>query len=335
MNRIIYDPSEIEKHLFRIRSENEFDQLALSVFFYQIHNNPVYGRYCQLLRINPHKVKTVRDIPFLPIEFFKHHRIMTEGDQWEKVFFSSGTTGMHRSRHYIKRLDLYRKSFLETFKRFYGPVDDYCILALLPGYLEQEGSSLVFMVNEFIEQSGHPDSGFYLDDYDLLANKLRRLDRQNQRIILFGVSHALVELAEKFTFQLKNTIIMETGGMKGRREEITREELHQILMRSFGVDRIHSEYGMAELLSQAYAKKYGYFYTPPWMKALIRDFYDPFSYLETGRSGGINVIDLANLYSCSFIETEDVGRLNEDGSFEVLGRFDYTDIRGCNLMVME
>lgn len=334
MNRID-DPFKLEENLFCIQSEKEFEQLALSVFFYQVRNNPVYRKHCQLLRINPYEVRTVKDIPFLPIEFFKQHRILIGSNKWEKVFVSSGTTGMQRSKHYIKRLELYRKSFLETFEHFYGPVDDYCILALLPGYLEQESSSLVFMVNELIEQSDHPDSGFYLYDYGLLANKLRRLDEQNQRVILFGVSHALVEMAEKFTFRLKNTIIMETGGMKGRREEITREELHQILMSSFGVDRIHSEYGMAELLSQAYARGYGHFQTPPWMKILIRDFYDPFSYLETGRSGGINVIDLANLYSCSFIETKDVGRQNEEGSFEVLGRFDHTDIRGCNLMVME
>ncbi|MCF8336177.1 MAG: acyltransferase, partial [Bacteroidales bacterium] len=272
---------------------------------------------------------------FLPIEFFKQHRILAGADQWEKVFVSSGTTGLQKSKHYIKRLELYRKSFLKAFEWFYGPVSDYCILALLPGYLEQAHSSLVFMVNELIDRTGHPDSGFYLYDYGSLVNNLRRLDEQNQRVILFGVSHALLEMAGKYNFHLKNAIVMETGGMKGRREEITREELHHILMRSFGVHRIHSEYGMAELLSQAYAKTYGYFQTPPWMKVLIRDFYDPFGFLENGRSGGINVIDLANLYSCAFIETKDVGRLNEDGAFEVLGRFDYSDIRGCNLMVME
>ena len=325
----------IEKSLFNIQSEREFYQLALSVFFYQATNNPVYRKYCRLLGIDPREVKIVKDIPFLPIEFFKQHKILTGSDQWEKVFVSSGTTGIERSKHYIKRLDLYRESFLKTFELFYGLVDNYCILALLPGYLEHKDSSLVFMVNELIKQTGHPDSGFYLYDYDALANKLASLDEQNQRIMLLGVSHALVDMAEKFTFHLKNTIVMETGGMKGRREELTREELHQILRQGFGVDHIHSEYGMAELLSQAYAKKYGQFHTPPWMKILIRDFYDPFTCLETGRSGGINVIDLANLYSCSFIETKDVGRLYEGGSFEVLGRFDHSDIRGCNLMAME
>lgn len=334
MNRI-EDPLKIERDLFNIQTERDFDQLALSVFFFQARNNPVYREYCQLLGIDPHEVTSVKEIPFLPIEFFKQHRIFTGTEQWEQVFVSSGTTGMERSRHYVKRLDLYRKSFLSTFKHFYGPVSKYCILALLPGYLEQKHSSLVFMISELINRTAHPDSRFYLSDYASLAGKLKQLGEQNQKMMLFGVSHALLDMAEKYPFHLKNTIVMETGGMKGRREEITREELHRLLMEAFGVERIHSEYGMAELLSQAYSRGNGRFQPAPWMRVLIRDFYDPFSFLETGRSGGINIIDLANLYSCSFIETKDVGRLHQDKTFEVLGRFDYSDIRGCNLMVME
>ncbi len=332
---LIDDPLRIEKDLFNIQSEREFNQMALSIFFFQIRNNPVYARFSRLVGVDPIHVNHIKDIPFFPIDLFKRHKVLTGEEQWEQVFLSSGTTGMERSRHYIKRLDLYSKSFVETFERFYGKTSQYCILALLPGYYEHQHSSLIFMVQYLVGRSGHPESGFYLNDYDLLARTLRRLDEQGQPLILFGVSHALLEMAEKYRLNLKNTIVMETGGMKGRLKEITREELHAKLMERFGVERIHSEYGMAELLSQAYSRGSGKFHTPPWMKILIRDVYDPLAFNETGQSGGINVIDLANLYSCAFIETRDIGRLNEGGSFEVLGRFDSSDIRGCNLMVME
>lgn len=332
---LIHDPLEIENQLFNIQSESKFLHVALSVFFFQIRNNPVYSEYCRLVGIDSSQVHHLHDIPFLPIEFFKQHQVVSGEPEFEMVFVSSGTTGMQRSSHYIRRLDLYRKSFINAFESFYGPTSGYCILALLPGYLEQQHSSLVFMVQELISRSGHPESGFYLYDYDSLARTLRNLDKQGQQVILFGVSHALLDMAEKYGFNLKNTIVMETGGMKGRRKEITRGELHTKLKEGFGVETIHSEYGMAELLSQAYSRDSGNFHTPSWMKVLIRDVYDPFTPTETGQSGGINVIDLANLYSCSFIETRDIGRLNEDGSFEVLGRFDNSDIRGCNLMVME
>jgi phenylacetate-coenzyme A ligase PaaK-like adenylate-forming protein len=331
----ISDSREIEDAVFNIQSGEEFNQLALSVFAFQFQNNSVFRKYCKLLGRGPESIMSVRDIPFLPIEFFKRFRVLSCNEPTDKIFISSGTTGSERSRHYIKKLDLYRKSFIRTFKRFYGNPEDYCILALLPGYLEQENSSLVFMVNKLIEQTGHPDSGFYLHDRETLAKKLTQLDGGHRRVILFGVSHALLNMAENYSFRLKNTFVIETGGMKGRRREITREELHRNLMKGFGVEQVHSEYGMAELLSQAYAKQNGRFHTPPWMRILIRDLYDPFNYPETRNSGGINIIDLANLYSCSFIETQDVGRKNEDGSFEVLGRFDYSDIRGCNLMVIE
>ena len=328
-------PRILEENLFNIQSERDFERIALSVFHYQIHNNPVYNNYCELLGVDPAKVKAIEHIPFLPVEFFRRHRVLCGNDQWEQVFISSGTTGMERSMHYVRRLDLYRKSFLQTFECFYGSLKDYCILAVLPGYVEQRHSSLIFMVHELIEQTGHPESGFYLHNYPALVDKLQSLMDRHQKILLFGASYALLDLVESCKLQLKNTTVMETGGMKGRREEITREKLHAILMKGFGVRRIHSEYGMTELLSQAYAKESGMFHTPPWMKVMIRDVYDPFQYLGTGKSGGINVIDMANLYSCSFIETKDLGRLHDQGSFEVLGRFDYSDVRGCNLMVME
>lgn len=334
MNRIP-DPFYIKQHLFNIRSGSEFKQLALSAFLFQYQKNPVYRQYCELLDTTPADVKDINDIPFLPIEFFKRHKVLAGEDSWEKVFVSSGTTGMQPGSHYVKSLDLYRRSFLTTFSRFYGQIDDYCILALLPDYSEQEHSSLVFMARELINQTGHPDSRFYLHDYSALADKLSSLESRNQQVLLLGVSFALLELVEKYNFKLNNTIVMETGGMKGRREEITREELHRLLKEGFGVDRIHSEYGMAELLSQAYSRESGIFNAPPWMKILVRDLYDPFQFVKHGRSGGINVIDLANIYSCPFIETKDVGKLNNNNSFEVLGRFDYSDIRGCNLMVME
>ncbi|HKL37267.1 MAG TPA: hypothetical protein VJ876_00130, partial [Bacteroidales bacterium] len=245
---------------------------------------------------------------------------------------SSGTTGMERSSHYIHRLDIYRTSLLRAFEQFYGPVRDYCLLALLPGYADNPDSSLILMVNELIREGAHPDSGFFLDDLDSLADKLRELEERGQKSLLLGVSFALLEMAERYHLPLKNTIVMETGGMKGRRAEITREELHHKLMSSFDLKSIHSEYGMAELLSQAYSNGGGQFRTPPWMRVWIRDYYDPFHWVPPGKSGGINIIDLANLHSCPFIETKDIGKLHPNGSFEVLGRFDYSDIRGCNLL---
>lgn len=328
-------PRVLEANLFNVQSEKDFERIALSIFHYQIHNNPVYNNYCTLLGVEPAKVKAIEHIPFLPVEFFRRHRVLCGNDRWQNLFISSGTTGMERSKHYVKRLDIYRKSFLQTFERFYGSLRDYCILAVLPGYGEQRHSSLIYMVHELMEQTGHPESGFYLHDYPALVDKLQRLMDRHQKILLFGASYALLDLVESCKLQLKNTTVMETGGMKGRREEITREKLHAILMKGFGVRRIHSEYGMTELLSQAYAKESGIFHTPPWMKVMIRDVYDPFQYVGAGKSGGINVIDMANLYSCAFIETKDLGRLHDQGSFEVLGRFDYSDVRGCNLMVME
>ena len=321
--------------IFSIKNESDFESVALLVFKYQAKFNPVYKKYLNILKKDVSKIKSTIDIPFLPIDFFKTHRIITETNNLEKTFLSSGTTGMVRSNHFITDLSVYEKSFIKSFELFYGPITDFCILALLPTYLENESSSLVYMADHLIHLSKHPQSGFYLNNIDELAQKLQLLEKENTKVLLIGVSYALIDLAEKFPLKLKNTIVMETGGMKGKRKELTRLELHNLLSQKLGVKSIHSEYGMTELLSQAYSKGDGKFFCPPWMKVFIRDTYDPFSFLEYGKSGGINIIDLANINSCSFIETKDLGKINLNGSFEVLGRFDYSDIRGCNLLIAE
>ncbi len=317
-----------------IKNSREFSSIALDVFNYQYRNNKVYHEFCDLLGVVPSLVKRVEDIPFLPIEFFRLKQVLSAAKTPSIVFRSSGTTSTNPSRHYVSEISLYQHSFRTGFKLFYGDVQEYCILALLPSYVEREGSSLVYMVNDLIQQSGHPESGFYLDDLEVLAKKLLRLDSQGVKVLLIGVSFALLDMAEANTFQLKNTVIMETGGMKGRRKELIREELHERLKLGFGIDTVHSEYGMTELLSQAYSKGRGIFYTPPWMKIMIRDTEDPLSWHSKERSGGINIIDLANFYSCSFIATQDLGKIREDNGFEILGRFDHSDVRGCNLMVL-
>jgi phenylacetate-coenzyme A ligase PaaK-like adenylate-forming protein len=321
--------------IFSIKNDTQFNEIALKVFNYQAENNPVYKKYLFHLGTKRSEINTIHQIPFLPIEFFKSHEIITGEKKPEKTFFSSGTTGMERSNHHVSDISIYEKSFLKGFEQNYGKTEDYCILALLPTYLENESSSLVYMVNSLIQKSNHPESGFYLNNIDELAFKLNVLDKSNSKVILIGVSYALLDLAEQFSINLSNTIVMETGGMKGKRKELTKKELHQFLKSKLGVNTIHSEYGMTELLSQAYSSEEGKFMTPAWMKIIIRDTYDPFSLLENGKSGGINIIDLANINSCSFIETKDIGKINEDNSFEVLGRFDYSDIRGCNLLVAE
>jgi phenylacetate-coenzyme A ligase PaaK-like adenylate-forming protein len=319
--------------IFSIGNDEQFLELALEIFRFQADQNPVYKAYIDHLGIRPDTIETLEDIPFLPIEFFKEHKVVTGDYKPAQIFESSGTTGTNTSKHYICDLQLYHRSFTSTFKQFYGDPSTYCILALLPSYLERKHSSLVYMANELISLSRHPGSGFYLDDYKSLILQLETLEKENQSTLLLGVSFALLDLAEQLPIELKNTIVMETGGMKGRREELTRQELHERLSLSFRQGAIHSEYGMTELLSQAYSKKDGIFHKPPWMKVLIRDPYDPLSIMSRGSSGGINIIDLANLYSCSFIATQDIGKLAQDGGFEVLGRFDNSDIRGCNLML--
>lgn len=321
-----------KRALFSV-SEADFEQTALEVFRFQAAQVPVYRDYLKLLGVDPLRVFEMHKIPFLPVELFKTHRVLPEGMEPQLVFSSSGTTGMVSSQHAVADLSLYENSFFRCFSHFYGPVSDYCVLALLPSYLEREGSSLVYMADFLIRLSGHPDSGFYLHDYEGLAQKLGQLEASGKKVLLLGVTYALLDLAEQFPGPLKNVIVMETGGMKGRRREMVREELHAVLQDAFGVPAIHSEYGMTELLSQAYSKGAGHFFCPPWMRVAVRDVNDPFSYMPRGRTGGLNIIDLANLYSCSFIAVSDLGRILPGGSFEVLGRFDHSDIRGCNLLV--
>lgn len=313
----------------------EFELLACEIFRLQYLHNGVYKLFCDSLRVNPEEVRRIGQIPHLPIEAFKTHKVLSgpAGAEAELVFTSSGTSGQNRSRHYVCDKKLYEKSFLQAFRMFYGEPSAYCILALLPSYLEREDSSLVYMASRLIALSGHPQSGFYLNNLDGLARMLNELSTKKRKTLLLGVSYALLDLAEKNIRLDENSIVMETGGMKGRRAEMLKSELHAVLKEKFGIKYVHSEYGMTELLSQAYAKRNGLFETPPWMRVHIRDTNDPFAYLAPGKTGGINIIDLANINSCSFIATQDLGRMHADGRFEVMGRFDNSDIRGCNLMV--
>jgi len=322
-----------QNDLFNIQSPSAFKEAALAVFKYQFDYNSVYRSFCDLLYIHPSAITSVEQIPFLPIQFFKSHSILTKTESAAITFSSSGTTGSIKSKHEVSDLSIYENSFRKGFEHFYGSIENYTILALLPSYLERDGSSLVYMVNDLIKKSKKARSGFYLDNMDELSRVLTSLDEQGEKVLLIGVSFALLDLIEKNTFNLKNSIVMETGGMKGRRKELIRSELHELLSRGFGVEHIHSEYGMTELLSQGYSKGNGIFKCPPWMKIFTRDTEDPLQILPYKKTGGINVIDLANINSCSFIATQDLGKAHVNGQFEVLGRFDNSDIRGCNLMV--
>jgi len=320
--------------IFAISSQKQFEKIALKIFRYQHENNLVYREFCDLMKVEPQKVKTLQQIPFLPIQFFKSHAVVSNTNPVQNTFTSSGTTGMVTSKHLVTDTSIYEESYRKGFSQFYGNIEDYVVLALLPSYLERDGSSLIYMVEDLIQLSNHDDSGFYLHNHDELINKLTTLDQSGQNVILIGVTFALLDLIEKHQFQLQNTIIMETGGMKGRRKEMIREELHQQLCEGFGVTAIHSEYGMTELLSQAYSLGEGVFECPSWIQILVRDTEDALTYIPQGKTGGINVIDLANINSCSFIATQDLGKKYPNNSFEVLGRFDNSDIRGCNLMVL-
>lgn len=328
--------SELEQRIFAVKNQTELETVAMDVFRFQYQNNPVYNQYVRELGRKPQHINSLKDIPFLPIEFFKTHDVLCKQQVQTPptVFTSSGTTGMERSRHIVAYPDIYETNFNRIFHYFYGNSENYCILALLPAYLERKGSSLVYMMQQLINQSKNKNSGFYLYNHEPLYHILQYNEKAQQPTLLLGVTFALLDFATQYGFPLQHTIVMETGGMKGRREELTRSEVHNILKTKFQVDTIHSEYGMTELLSQAYSKGNGVFYLPPPMKILIRDTYDPFFYLEHGKTGGINVLDLANLYSCSFIETKDLGQTFADGGFEVTGRFDNSDIRGCNLLTI-
>ena len=325
--------NDFKKRLHTINTSSEFNSIALQLFKYQSKNNQVYKKYIQLLGKNPNQVNDVKSIPFLPIEFFKNNKIKTGKWDHEAHFTSSGTGDSGRSTHLIRDIEFYKLNVLKSFNQFYGNPNQYHFFALLPSYLENEHSSLIFMIRHLIKVSNSRESGFYLDNYIDLINKIESINTTNKKIFLFGVSFALLDLIKISDINLQNGIIMETGGMKGRGKEIVREELHKRIKGGFNVAQVHSEYGMTELLSQAYSDKDGYFSTPKWMKILIRDIYDPFSINKADRPGGINVIDLANFDTCSFIETKDLGIVRQNGTFEILGRIDNSDLRGCNLLI--
>lgn len=331
---------EIQKRIFELKStpqydlETDFNGLAIDVFRFQYQHNAIYQKYVLSLKVNLDSITHYSQIPFLPIEFFKSQEIVCYRVEADSICFnSSGTTGQVTSKHFVNDISIYETSFKKGFELFYGKPSDYCILALLPNYLERTGSSLVYMFDYLIKESTNSLSGFYLNNLNDLINTINVLKQSNQKTILLGVTYALLDLAEQGIELNHQFIVMETGGMKGKRKELLKEEMHQILKSAFKVNSIHSEYGMTELLSQAYSKENGLFECPPWMKVLIRDVNDPFSYVKTNKAGGINIIDLANINSCSFIETKDLGRISQDFHFEVIGRFDNSDIRGCNLMI--
>lgn len=323
----------IENSIFNIHTIDDFNAVALEIFHYQYKNNIVYKRFVDFLNVDIGSIKNYSQIPFLPIEFYKQHNVVSGSFVPITTFTSSGTTGVQTSKHLVKDLSLYERSFREAFDLFFGKITDYTVLALLPSYLEREGSSLVYMADNLITESRNPNSGFYLAEYEKLSNILQSLRETKQKVLLLGVTYALLDLAENYPIDFPELILMETGGMKGRRKELVRDELHNYLKSSFGVSNIYSEYGMTELLSQSYSQGGGIFNSPPWMKILIRDVNDPLTILSENRTGGINVIDLANIHSCSFIATQDLGKNHSNGSFEILGRFDNSDIRGCNLMI--
>ena len=330
---------DLEKRIFAA-SPADFNRLAIELFHYQYRQNPVYRQYCDLQKTNVDKIASLHKIPFLPISFFKTHEIKSGEFEPEAIFESSGTTQSGNSRHLVKELSIYRKSFMQCFEKFYGSTASKCILGLLPSYLEREGSSLVVMVDELIKASNNELSGFYLYEHEKLQRTIMHNELLKKPTLLIGVTWALLDLAEQFPMQLRYTTVMETGGMKGRRKELTRPEVHAILQKQLGLSLIHSEYGMTELLSQAYSKGDGIFHCPPWMKILLRDEDDPLHVFEVSDesnkslNGVINIIDLANIHSCAFIATDDAGRLHSNGSFEVLGRVDNSDVRGCSLMVI-
>jgi len=313
-----------------ISSQLDFKNKAITLFNEQFNKNLIYNQYCKLLKIKPNQVNELKHIPFIPIQFFKTHKIVCNNDKITHLFKSSGTGGS-KSINYVSDINLYVKSFSKCFENFYGPIKDYVFLGLLPSYLEQKNSSLVYMIDYFIKESKYNESEFYLNDYKKLNKVLIKLRKENKRIILFGVSYALLDFIEKYPINIRNLIVIETGGMKGRRIELTREELHFRLSKGFNIENIHSEYGMTELFSQAYSKQKGIFKNPPWMKTLIRDINNPFSVSNTGR-GAINFIDLANINTCAFIASDDIGEIFDDFSFKINGRLSESEIRGCNLM---
>lgn len=328
-------PETLWKHACNIQKPADFQQVALAVFHHQVAHNEVYSTYCHHLGVEPAGVTEIEQIPFLPISFFRTHRIISRGLEAKLIFESSGTTSEKPSRHYVAEPGIYQESFSVAFRQVYGTPEAYCILALLPAYLERAHSSLVYMADHLIRQSKDPLSGFYLDRYDMLHETMKQLRANGRKTLLLGVTFALLDLAAQYPLEFPELILLETGGMKGRRREMVRAEVHHILSNAFSVMQVHSEYGMTELLSQAYSTGKGLFKPPPWMRVLVRDVNDPLRLIGTGKTGGISIIDLANIHSCAFIATQDLGKVYPDGAFEVLGRFDHSDVRGCNLMVTD
>ena len=323
-----------KQHLFSVSNQN-FQNYALELFRFQASNNAVYNTYLKYLNVNINKVKEVNQIPFLPIDFFKNKKIISGKWDTSVIFESSGTTGQVTSKHYVYDVNWYKKVTEKIFRQFYGDLHHYYFFALLPSYLERSNASLVFMMDHFIKKSRTDLSGFYLKNHDNLLVNIKKAMESGRKVFLIGVTFALLDLAERYPADLNKAIVMETGGMKGRRKELVRKEVHSILKNKLNIDQVHSEYGMTELMSQAYSKSEGIYQAPPWMKVYIRDINDPFDCNITSRSGGVNVIDLANWHSCAFIQTNDLGRIvADDGSFEILGRMDNADIRGCNLMIV-
>jgi phenylacetate-coenzyme A ligase PaaK-like adenylate-forming protein len=323
----------LNMNFWEIKSNSDFEICTMQTFHYQHENNSVYRSYCDLINFNSSDLKSIHEIPFLPINFFKTHEVKSFNEKEALTFTSSGTSGSETSKHFVKQVKYYEKSFSTAFNLFYKKPKDYAVLALLPSYLERSGSSLIYMANYLINESNHPKSGFYLNNLEDLKDIMEQLEKEKQPTILLGVSFALLDLIERFKFNLNHVTVMETGGMKGRRKELIREDLHEQLCSGFGVSEIHSEYGMTELLSQAYSRGNGLFSCPPWMRIFTRDTSDPFTTLDYGMMGNLNIIDLANRDSCAFIATQDLGRIHSANSFEVLGRVDNSDIRGCNLLV--
>jgi phenylacetate-coenzyme A ligase PaaK-like adenylate-forming protein len=315
-------------------NEEDLNKTAMEVFYYQYQNNELYRRFCDYLKRSPFNVNEIESIPFMPVSFFKNHKVITGNNPAGTVFKSSGTTGMQRSNHYVTDMELYVEIFRKGFAKFYGSIKEYAVFALLPSYLEQGNSSLAFMVDRLIKDSGNDFSGFYLNAGNKLVTNMKTAAGKGYKVLLLGVTYALLDMAENHReIPIDNLTVMETGGMKGRRREMVRSEVHNVLKRSFGVESIHSEYGMTELMSQAYSQGDGIFTPSDTMKIMIRDTNDPLGYMPEGRPGGINIIDLGNINSCSFIATQDLGKILPQGGFEVLGRFDNSDLRGCNLMV--
>ncbi|MGJ8660986.1 MAG: acyl transferase [Bacteroidota bacterium] len=317
------------KDIFSIQTDAQFEEWALKIFAFQIEHCSVYREFCQLM--NKTSISSINEIPFLPISFFKTHNIQNSDLPVEMIFKSSGTTGMQRSQHMVQSSEMYRESFLKTYSEQIGNPEDQVILALLPNYLEQGESSLVYMVDDLVQKTNNELSGFLLNDLESISNRYQLAVKSNKKVVVFGVSYALLDLAEK-GIDLSQAIIIETGGMKGKRKEMSKEAMHEMLKKGFGVSYISSEYGMTELLSQGYSEKDGLFSLPNWMRINLRETSDPLTALSKEKTGGINVIDLANVYSCSFIATQDLGRI-ENGKLRLMGRFDQADIRGCNLLV--